>query len=694
MKTDGRLFWVRATWLLHRLRHGHATTARDIARHFECSLPTARRVINSLRDDFGAPLEYARACCTWTLTDPCWDLPRLPLSPGEVTTLALARGLISSVTAPKLADDMDRFWRKFSQDIAGQSPAGAGLSESVTALAPAWSPPSCTDGKRNGLETDVDCGGGICPKCKNTGTCKQATDCLSGVCSGGNCAAPTCSDGVKNGLETDVDCGGGTCAKRTAAKACSVQSDCDSSVCTSGVCQTPTCTDGKKNGLETDVDCGGGSCSTCANGKKCSSSTDCASGVCQGTVCQVPSCTDGVKNGGESDIDCGGSCAGCALGKKCGKSTDCGSGYCQGGTCATPSCTDSTKNGSETDVDCGGGTCPKCADSKGCSKAADCLSGICGSGYTCQKGCVHHSPVVKDCKLDSTLGLTFCAIPSGCYRMGSPDGTGAQPKEPCRSSNETQHPVTLTHGFEMQSTEVTQDQFKTVMGYNPSYFTSSCGTSCPVEGVSWHEAAAYCNALSVKKTLTPCYTDKGSGTSCTVDSGCGPGEVCSGGKCIKYDIAPQYTGSKTIHDCKGFRLPTEAEWEYAYRAGTTTAYYSGANDQSLCTSCSTKDANADSIGWYCYNSSSTPHPVGKKTANDWGLYDMAGNVWEWCHDGYQSNLGGYSPHGSRFFRQFPGVAGRVVELQPVRRLLRAAFRFNDTPTDRYDDVGFRCSRTK
>ena len=86
---------------------------------------------------------------------------------------------------------------------------------------------------------------------------------------------------------------------------------------------------------------------------------------------------------------------------------------------------------------------------------------------------------------------------------------------------------------------------------------------------------------------------------------------------------------KGIYLCKGYRLPTEAEWEYAYRAGTTTAFYNGG-----ITNCGSKDPNLDKIGWYNQNSSSMTHPVGKKAPNAWGLYDMAGNVWEWCHDWY------------------------------------------------------------
>ena len=201
----------------------------------------------------------------------------------------------------------------------------------------------------------------------------------------------------------------------------------------------------------------------------------------------------------------------------------------------------------------------------------------------------------------------WVTIKAGTFQMGSPDGTGTQPKENCRATNETQLKVTLTRDFEMQTTEVTQDQFYAVMGYKPWKFTS-CGGTCPVEQVTWDEAAAYTNALSSKAGLTACYSCTGIGTSV---------------KCQETSA----TKGKGIYTCLGYRLPTEAEWEYAYRAGTTTAFYNGG-----ISSCKGKDPNLDKIGWYDQNSSTTMHPAGKKTANAWGLSDMAGNVWEWCHD--------------------------------------------------------------
>ena len=279
----------------------------------------------------------------------------------------------------------------------------------------------------------------------------------------------------------------------------------------------------------------------------------------------------------------------------------------------------------------------------------------------------------------------WVTIPAGTFMMGSPK------TDVCRYSDEPEQiSVALSNGVEMQSTEVTQDQFYSVMGYNPSLF-SSCGGTCPVERVSWHEAVAYCNALSARKGLPRCYVDNATNGPCAGDSSCGPGEVCSNNRCIKYVVALEYSGSK-IYTCKGFRLPTEAEWEYACRAGTTTAFYSGANDQSPCFSCSS-NPNADSIAWYCYNSGHTTHPVAGKTANAWGLYDMAGNVWEWCHDLYQSDLGSSAqtdPVGT-------GSSARVLRggsWYDFPDYLRAAIRYNFTPTFRLNSFGFRCSRTK
>ncbi len=158
--------------------------------------------------------------------------------------------------------------------------------------------------------------------------------------------------------------------------------------------------------------------------------------------------------------------------------------------------------------------------------------------------------------------------------MGSPED------EPGRRDDETLHQVTLTKAFYMQTTEVTQGQWEAVMGSNPSGF-SECGDNCPVETVSWNGAQEFITELN----------KRGEGT---------------------------------------YRLPTDAEWEYAARAGSTTAFANGGITETGCG----YDPNLDAVGWYCENSDHTAHPVAQKQANDYGLYDMAGNVWEWCQDWY------------------------------------------------------------
>jgi formylglycine-generating enzyme required for sulfatase activity len=182
----------------------------------------------------------------------------------------------------------------------------------------------------------------------------------------------------------------------------------------------------------------------------------------------------------------------------------------------------------------------------------------------------------------NSLGMTFNLIPAGTFTMGSPlDELG-------RYSDETQHEVTLTQSFFIQTTEVTQQQWYDVMGSNPSSF-SGC-SDCPVETVSWYDAQNFIETLNLS------------------ESG------------VTYSP---------------YRLPTEAEWEYACRAGTTTAFYTG---DITVTDCGL-ESNLNGMGWYCYNSGGEPHPVVQKVPNAWGLYDMYGNVSEWCFDWYESDLG-------------------------------------------------------
>ena len=254
----------------------------------------------------------------------------------------------------------------------------------LTAL-PDLTPATCTDGARNGTETDVDCGGGACSRCGDGLHCAMPTDCAAGVCAQGVCAAATCSDGVKNGNESDVDCGG-TCSPCPSNHACASAMDCGSGVCKASLCVDASCTDGVKNGNESDVDCGGSCTTHCSSGAACGAGPDCTSGVCANKLCAAAACSDKIKNGDETDIDCGGSCPPCGDNKSCSTATDCTAKVCTGGKCVTASCTDSVQNGTETDVDCGG-TCPACGTGKSCGVAMDCTTGVCTSGKCATASC-------------------------------------------------------------------------------------------------------------------------------------------------------------------------------------------------------------------------------------------------------------------------------------------------------------------
>jgi hypothetical protein len=178
---------------------------------------------------------------------------------------------------------------------------------------------------------------------------------LSAADAGINCAPPTppppplptCTDGVKNGGETDVDCGGLTCAPCGIGHTCTGNNDCENGNCDSGVCvlpppPPPTCVDGLKNGGETDIDCGGPSCAPCGDGNTCLGNADCQSGNCDGVcITPAPSCTDEAKNGQETGVDCGGpECGPCGDGNGCTTDSDCQSGICENGACvAPPPCT-------------------------------------------------------------------------------------------------------------------------------------------------------------------------------------------------------------------------------------------------------------------------------------------------------------------------------------------------------------------
>jgi uncharacterized repeat protein (TIGR02543 family) len=280
----------------------------------------------------------------------------------------------------------------------------------------------------------------------------------------------------------------------------------------------------------------------------------------------------------------------------------------------------------------------------------------------------------------TTAPRGFARILPGSFVMGSPQN------EVGRDVDEAQVSVTLSRAFWLGETEVTQGQWKALSGgFNPSA-NAACGDNCPVDRVSWWSTFGFANALSASEELPPCYTLPTSGCVGAWQEGnldCG-------------NAMPAVIGGD-VHACLGYRLPTEAEWEYAARAGTTTATYAGnLSGTALCVTVSGAGTfppatQLASLAWYTCSADGV-QPVRGLAPNAWGLHDMLGNVFEWTWDRYGSagGLGGLDPQrvASGTDRVYRGGAW----MYPAS-LARAAFRANYGPGNTGSTVGFRLART-
>ena len=223
--------------------------------------------------------------------------------------------------------------------------------------------------------------------------------------------------------------------------------------------------------------------------------------------------------------------------------------------------------------------------------------------------------------------------------MGSPedDKEASNNEKPARE-------VKITRGFYLGETEVTQGQYKVVTGESPSKFQGS--DDLPVEEVSWHDAVRYANALSVKDGLTPFYQIEGQNVT-----------------------VPAWKG-------EGYRLPTEAEWEYACRGRNPGRFGFGDDTSAL-----------GEYAWFDGNSGRKTHEVRQKRENGYGLFDMHGNVYEWCWDGYADKLpGGVDPRGVE------SASDRVFRGGCLSGDARSANRVRNSPESRDDILGLRPAR--
>jgi len=264
---------------------------------------------------------------------------------------------------------------------------------------------------------------------------------------------------------------------------------------------------------------------------------------------------------------------------------------------------------------------------KGLPEAIDALQVVAG---------MKSSTEVPGDTITNTLGMTFVKINPGTFLMGSPED------EPGRSDKETLHQVTLTKGYYLQTTEVTQGQWKNVMGpfINPS-LNQVCGDDCPVENVSWNDAKDFIAKLNEKENTNQ------------------------------------------------YRLPTEAEWEYAARAGTTTPFAFG---DCLLTSQANYNGNYPLSGCTAGVYRATIIPVASLALNDWGLYDMHGNVSELCSDWWSDS---YSSSAVTDPTGPSNGSYRVTRgggFSFFAQNLRSAYPNNTGPDDRYRFQGLRLAK--
>lgn len=251
---------------------------------------------------------------------------------------------------------------------------------------------------------------------------------------------------------------------------------------------------------------------------------------------------------------------------------------------------------------------------------------------------------------NSILNTELVKIQGGTFKMGSKDSDGLADVD-----EQKEHSVNLST-FEISKFEVTVWEWKQFIKANkmkmPAKPTWGWQDNHPINGVTWNEAIAYCNWLSKKEKLQPAYSKKGPNFNCNFKA-------------------------------NGYRLPTEAEWEFAAKGGTLSKGFKYCGSNSL-----------DDIAWHKGNSIGTPHTIGTKLPNELGLYDMSGNVWEWCWDWYNKDFykleKGDNPRGPEMGNR-RSVRGGSWDSQA--NYVRPANRISTEPNKTHEFYGFRVARS-